>query len=126
MVEIENLEEIDLDNLSDEELEEVTENASKMTSFMLNGKNYKIKKYDFNAMVRLQQLGFVFQKEESDNDSSSFANLRAIIAYNTGMSSAKAGDEIQQHLNKTGAKGLQKLYLIMSTLEQSDFFKSLQ
>jgi hypothetical protein len=42
------------------------------------------------------------------------------------MSSAKAGDEIQQHLNKTGAKGLQKLYLIMSTLEQSDFFKSLQ
>jgi hypothetical protein len=125
MVEIENLEEIDLDNLSDEELEEVTEKASKMTSFKLNGKDYKIKKYDFNAMVRLQQLGFVFQKEESDNDSS-FANLRAIIAYNTGMSSAKAGDEIQQHLNKTGAKGLQKLYLIMSTLEQSDFFKSLQ
>jgi hypothetical protein len=36
MVEIENLEEIDLDNLSDEELEEVTEKASKMTSFMLN------------------------------------------------------------------------------------------
>jgi hypothetical protein len=125
MVEIENLEEIDLDNLSDEELEEVTEKASKMTSFKLNGKDYKIKKYDFNAMVRLQQLGFVFQKEENDNDSS-FANLRAIIAYNTGMSSAKAGDEIQQHLNKTGAKGLQKLYLIMSTLEQSDFFKSLQ
>jgi hypothetical protein len=125
MVEIENLEEIDLDNLSDEELEEVTEKASKMTSFKLNGKDYKIKKYDFNAMVRLQQLGFVFQKEENDNDNS-FANLRAIIAYNTGMSSAKAGDEIQQHLNKTGAKGLQKLYLIMSTLEQSDFFKSLQ
>lgn len=125
MVEIENLEEIDLDNLSDEELEEVTEKASKMTSFKLNGKDYKIKKYDFNAMVRLEQLGFVFQKEESDNVST-FVNLRAIIAYHTGMSSAKAGDEIQQHLNKTGAKGLQKLYLIMSTLEQSDFFKSLQ
>jgi hypothetical protein len=124
MVEIENIEEIDLDNLSDEELEEVTEKASKMTSFMLNGKNYKIKKYDFNAMVRLEQLGFEFQSEEGSINT--FINLRAIIAYHTGMSSVKAGEEIQQHLNKTGAKGLQKLYLIMSTLEQSDFFKSLQ
>ena len=112
--EIENVEEVE--EMSDEELQEKIEN---MKSFDLNGKNYAIKKYDFNSIVRLEELGFNLEKCYS------MKSLRAIIAYHTGMSTEKTGIEIQKQVKKTGQKGLSNLYLVVATLEQSDFFKSL-
>lgn len=113
---VENEEVEDVEEMSEEELQKKIEN---MKSFALNGKDYKIKKYDFNSIVRLEDLGFDLEKLYG------FKSLRAILAYHTGMSVEKTGVAIQEHVKKTGQKGLSNLYLVVSTLEQSDFFKSL-
>jgi hypothetical protein len=113
---VENEEVEDVDEMSEEELQEKIDN---MKSFALNGKNYNIKKYDFNSIVRLEELGFDLEKCYS------MKSLRAILAYHTGMSAEKTGVAINEHIKKTGQKGLSNLYLVVATLEQSDFFKSL-
>lgn len=91
-----------------------------MKKIIINGKEFSIKKIDFNAMCELEDLGFDTVKAGSK----SMSTLRALVAWVMGVDSEQAGVELTNHFQNGGK--VDDLMPLMEALQDSDFFKSLQ
>ena len=91
-----------------------------MKKITINGKEFPIKKIDFNAMVELEEKGL-------DIDSigkKGMSTLRALVAWVMDCEPEKAGKEINDHLMNGG--NFDNFTVLMEAFNESDFFKSLQ
>lgn len=69
-----------------------------MTTFTINGHEYRAKEMDFNFMCLLDDEGVSL--DEIDTKTIKF--LRAYFAYCSGMKSDAAGEELNQHMINGG------------------------
>lgn len=90
-----------------------------MKEVVINGQKVAIKKIDFNAVCELEDLGFSILglKEKT------FGAMRALVAFNEGISLEEAGKQIQEHLKNKGK--LEDLAPLFEAVAESDFFQSL-
>lgn len=88
---------------------------------VINGQKVAIKKIDFNAVCELEDLGFSILglKEKT------FGAMRALFAFNAGISLEEAGKQIQEHLKNKGKEGIEDLAPLFEAVAESDFFQSL-
>lgn len=75
-------------------------------TFTLNGKEYKAKPMNFNALCFLEKAGVDMSSAELSN----FNFIRAYMAFCMGVSPEKAGDEIQAHVDENGWDGLTEIF----------------
>lgn len=90
-----------------------------MKKVVINGKEVALKKIDFNAVCELEDLGFSILGLKDRT----FGAMRALLAFNMGVSVEEAGDEIQAHFKNKGT--VQDLAPLFESVTESDFFQSL-
>ena len=90
-----------------------------MRRFLVNGKTYKSKELDFNAMCDLEDMGVSMVDIKSKN----MSLIRAYLAFCGNISAEEAGDEIILHL-KNGGKFDEIMEELKVAIENSDFFAS--
>ena len=86
---------------------------------VINGKNYKLRKVDFNGICQLEDLGF----SATDLKGKTFSSLRACFAYHAGLDLDSAAKEIEQHIKNKGK--LDDFEPFIVSVIESDFFQSL-
>lgn len=91
-----------------------------MKKVKINGKEFSIKKIDFNAMCELEELGL----DTVRAGQKTLSTFRALVAWVMGIDSEEAGVELTNHF-KNGGK-VDDLLVLQEALQDSDFFKSLQ
>lgn len=92
-----------------------------MKRFLLNGKKYKSKELDFNAMCDLEDMGVSMVDIKSKN----MSLIRAYLAFCGNISAEEAGNEIMLHL-KNGGKFDEIMEGLKEAIENSDFFRFLK
>lgn len=92
-----------------------------MRRFLVNGKTYKSKELDFNAMCDLEDMGVSMVDIKSKN----MSLIRAYLAFCGNISAEEAGDEIILHL-KNGGKFDEIMEELKVAIENSDFFRFLK
>lgn len=92
-----------------------------MRRFTVNGKSYKSKELDFNAMCDLEDMGVSMV----DIKSKSMSLIRAYLAFCGNISAEEAGNEVMLHL-KNGGKFDEIMEELKSAIENSDFFQILK
>ena len=92
-----------------------------MRRFLVNGKTYKSKELDFNAMCDLEDMGASMVDIKSKN----MSLIRAYLAICGNISAEEAGDEIMLHL-KNGGKFDEIMEELKAAIEDSDFFRFLK
>lgn len=92
-----------------------------MRKFTVNGKSYKSKELDFNAMCDLEDMGVSLV----DIKSKSMSLIRAYLAFCGNMSAEEAGNEVMNHL-KNGGKFDEIMEELKDAIENSDFFQILK
>lgn len=90
-----------------------------MKNITINGKEYKIKPIDFNALCELEESGFVL----ADAPKQTFKTLRALCAVAMGCDIVDAGKEIEEHIASGGS--IADLKPLFDNLVESDFFRNL-
>lgn len=84
----------------------------------INGKNYESKKFDFSALIKLEECGVSLQDFESTNKPLTL--IVALTAWVMDCSKEKATKEINEHLMNGGK--LEDLTKVIEVLKDSDFF----
>lgn len=92
-----------------------------MRRFLVNGKTYKSKELDFNAMCDLEDMGASMVDIKSKN----MSLIRAYLAFCGNISAEEAGNEIMLHL-KNGGKFDEIMEELKVAIENSDFFRFLK
>lgn len=92
-----------------------------MRRFLVNGKTYKSKELDFNAMCDLEDMGVSMVDIKSKN----MSLIRAYLAFCGNISAEEAGNEIMLHL-KNGGKFDEIMEWLKEAIENSDFFRFLK
>lgn len=88
-----------------------------MNTFTLNGNVVVAKKFDFNLVCDLEDMGVSLQ----ESGKKPMAMIRAYIALCLGSTVELAGKELEEHLANGGS--FEDLYETMSKeMENSDFF----
>lgn len=91
-----------------------------MKNFVINGKEYKARPFDFNLMGDLEEMGV----SAMDMGTKPMASVRAYFAICTGRGKVYAGQELEQHVIKGG--DFQELMSVMGEeMDKSDFFQAL-
>lgn len=91
-----------------------------MSSFVINGKEYKSKPFDFNLVCDLEDMGISLS--EADNKPMSL--IRAYFSICTGKGKEYAGKEMECHIINGG--DFESLTQVMAKeMEMSDFFRNL-
>ena len=90
-----------------------------MKEVTINGKKVVVKPVDFNAICELSDLGFDFESGRAKT----FTTLRAVVAYNLGVSAEEAGKEIEQHV--VGGGSFEDIIPLVEAVTESDFFQAL-
>lgn len=91
-----------------------------MNTFTLNGNVVVAKKFDFNLVCDLEDMGVSLQ----ESGKKPMAMIRAYIALCLGSTVELAGKELEEHLANGGS--FEALYETMSKeMENSDFFRNL-
>lgn len=88
-----------------------------MRRFTVNGKHYKSKELDFNAMCDLEDMGVSMV----DIKSKSLSLIRAYLSFCGNMSVEEAGNEVMLHL-QNGGKFDEIMEELKAAIENSDFF----
>lgn len=92
-----------------------------MNTFKVNGKTYKQKELDFNAMCDLEQMG----GSVIELKSKSMSFMRAYLAFCGNMSEEEAGNEIMAHL-QNGGKFDEISKALNDAVKDSGFFRALK
>lgn len=92
-----------------------------MRVFKVNGKSYKSKELDFNAMCDLEDMGVSMV----DIKSKSLSLIRAYLSFCGNMSVEEAGKEVMLHL-QNGGKFDEIMEELKTAIEDSDFFRILK
>lgn len=87
------------------------------TSIIINSKEYKVPKFDFDAMCELEELGLDFNSTKQ-----SFSYIRALVAYTMKCDLNEASEAISEHV-KTGS--IADFSVLSKALTESDFFQNL-
>lgn len=74
--------------------------------FELNGKEYKVKEIDFNALCYLERAGV----DMSNMEGSNFSFIRAYFAYCMNKTLEEAGNEIYAHVQENGWDSLSEVF----------------
>ncbi len=91
-----------------------------MKTFVVNGKRYNAKPFDFNLICDLEDLGISSQEAEKKP----MSMVRAYFSLCAGRGKEYAGQEMEQHIINGGS--LEEVMEVMSEeMEKSDFFRSL-
>ena len=91
-----------------------------MNTFKINGKDYVAKKFDFNLVCDLEEMGISF----ADAANKPMTTARAYFAICTGRGKEFAGAELESHIVNGG--DFNDLIVAMSDeMEKSDFFRNL-
>lgn len=91
-----------------------------MNTFKINGKDYVAKKFDFNLVCDLEEMGISL----ADAASKPMTTARAYFAICTGRGKEFAGAELESHIVNGG--DFNDLIVAMSEeMENSDFFRNL-
>ena len=91
-----------------------------MKTFIVNGKRYNAKPFDFNLICDLEDLGISLQEAEKKP----MSMIRAYFSFCAGKGKEYAGKEMEQHIINGGS--FEDVTKIMSEeMEKSDFFRSL-
>lgn len=92
-----------------------------MKTFVINGKEYRAKEFDFNLMCDLEDMGIVMETAMEKPTSTT----RAYFSLCCGLGKEYAGKELEEHIKKGG--NLSDVMIAMSEeMEKSDFFRALQ
>ena len=92
-----------------------------MSNFVINGKTYKAKEFNFNTLCDMDDYGVSLQ----DIAKKPMSFIRAYIALCMNATLEDAGSEIEGHL--IGGGNLDDIYGVMNKeLEESGFFRALQ
>lgn len=91
-----------------------------MKTFTINGKEYKTKELDFNAMCDMEDAGVSLM----DADGKNMSLIRAYFAVCCGKGKDFAGREIQQHMIN-GGNFDEISEAFKDAMENSDFFRAL-
>lgn len=91
-----------------------------MKIFVINGKEYKAKPFDFNLVCDLEDMGVPMHEMGRKR----MSVTRAYFALCAGISNEAAGKEIEQHIIAGGT--LEDLNIALNNeMEKSDFFRTL-
>lgn len=92
-----------------------------MSTFTVNGTEYKSKEFDFNLICDLEDMGISLEKANEKP----MSMVRAYFAFCAGKGKAFAGREMQEHIVNGGS--FEEVTKAMSeAMEKSDFFRALQ
>ena len=86
----------------------------------LNGKEYKIPEFDFNAVCQLEELGI----DLIGQNAKPLSTLRAFVALAVGATE-KAGKELETHLANGGSLE-EVMKEVNAALQKSGFFQRMQ
>lgn len=91
-----------------------------MKTFVVNGKEYRAKEFDFNLICDLEDMGIAM----SDIAEKPMSTVRAYFALCTGRGKSYAGKEMEQHIVNGGS--FDDVIIAMNEeMEKSDFFRNL-
>lgn len=91
-----------------------------MKNFIVNGKEYKAKPFDFNLVCDLEDMGVPMATAQDKP----MSTARAYFALCTGRGKMYAGQELEQHIANGG--DLNEIISIMADeMDKSDFFRNL-
>lgn len=86
----------------------------------INGKEYSLRKIDFDGFCELEDLGFCVEQVEDKT----FKSLRALVAFIMKTNVKNASREIEEHVN--GGADLDEMAIaLFGMVSQSDFFRKL-
>lgn len=91
-----------------------------MSTFTVNGKEYKAKAFNFNLVCDLEEMGVALQ----DVQSKPMSMVRAYFILCSGKDKEFAGKEIESHIINGGTFE-EIINAITAELEKSDFFRNL-
>lgn len=91
-----------------------------MKKFKINGKEYNSKKFDFNMMCDLEDLGFSIEQAEKKP----MGMVRTYFSLCANVSVEEAGIEMENHVI-SGGKFDEIMEVMTYEMENSDFFRSL-
>lgn len=91
-----------------------------MKTITLNGNTYTARKFDFNLICELEDMGITMETMESKG----MSFMRAYLALCMGANRAIAGQEINAHI-VNGGKLEDIVTIAGEMMEESDFFRSL-
>lgn len=89
-------------------------------TFLLNGKLYHAKAFDFNMMCDLEEIGISLE----DADKKPMSLIRTYIAMCMNANKEYAGKEIEAHLVNGGTFD-DIMDVMKEEMEKSDFFRSI-
>ena len=92
-----------------------------MNTFVINGKEYKAKAFDFNLICDLEDMGISLQ--EAGNKPMSM--VRAYFGLCAGKGKEFAGKEMEAHII-SGGKLDDVMNAMSDEMEKSDFFRNLK
>ncbi len=91
-----------------------------MRTFVINGKRYNAKPFDFNTVCNLEDNGVPL----SEMTKKPMSMVRAYVALCMNGNKEKAGEEIQAHV--IGGGNFNDVYNVMGEeMNESDFFQAL-
>lgn len=91
-----------------------------MKTFIINGKSYNAKPFDFNMICELEDKGISLEQIQQKP----ISMLRAYFAICASSDSDYAGREISEHI-VNGGKLEDVMNVMANEIEDSDFFRSL-
>lgn len=91
-----------------------------MKTFMVNGKEYKSKMFDFNLVCEMEDLGVSIEQIRNKPISA----IRAYFSLCANLNKNAAGKEIEAHII-SGKKLDDVMNIIFEEMENSDFFRVL-
>lgn len=92
-----------------------------MKTFVVNGKEYKAKAFDFNMICDLEDMGIQLQAAGQKP----MSMVRAYFAICAGNGKEFAGKEMEEHIINGGSFD-DIMAAISDEMEKSDFFRNLQ
>lgn len=90
-----------------------------MDKITINGKEYELRKIDFNAVCELEDLGMSLL----DIQNKTFKAIRALVAFVIRKDLAIASKEIEQHISNKGS--IEDFTSLFNMVTNSDFFRKL-
>lgn len=91
-----------------------------MNTFVINGKTYTAKTFDFNTVCDLEDLGISMQETMKKPMSA----IRGYFALCCGRDTTFAGEELEKHI-ESGGNFDDISNAMAKEIEKSDFFQSL-
>lgn len=88
-----------------------------MNTFVINGKEYRARAFDFNLLCDLEDMGISLQAAAGKP----MSMVRAYFAICADMSREAAGKEMEEHIAK-GESFEDIMKVIAAEMEKSDFF----